>query len=197
MILRIFFWGMLITVPAIFIQLGFFELALPPLFVIFIGVALVEEFLKYFVVRLKVMPSPELDEPLDVMLYMIIAALGFAAFENILKFLSPDVFDLGLADTLIMTGFLFISSTLLHALASGMFGYFLALSFLESRKKWYFLFAGLSSATLWHGFYNFAIMKIDKDLNFAAVVIVVLVSAAIIVSLGFQRLKKMPSICNI
>src|SRR3989338_2523068 len=49
-----------------------------------LAVALVEELVKYFVVRAKVMENSALDEPIDVMLYMIISALGFAALENIL-----------------------------------------------------------------------------------------------------------------
>ncbi len=205
MILKIFLWGMFAAVPAVFIQLGFFEIIpdLPfpsfflSLFNMFIGVALVEELLKYLVVRIKVFPSSELDEPLDVMLYMIIAALGFAALENILKFLSPDIFYLGFKETLIFAGFIFLSSTFLHALASGILGYFLALSFFEPKKKWYFLAAGFLAATIWHGFYNFAIMRTVQDLNFVIPVIIILASAAVIVSMGFKRLKKMQSICKI
>ncbi len=151
------------------------------------------------VVKKEVLKNSELDEPLDVILYMIIAALGFAALENILKFLSPEMFNLGFQKTLIMTGFIFISSTFLHALASGLFGYFLALSFFEARKKRYYFVLGLLTATLWHGFYNFSIINMmrEKNLIFAIVVIFILTSAAIIVSLGFQRLKKIKSICKI
>ena len=197
MILKIFFYGMLAAIPAVFIQLGFFDLSLPPLINIFIGVALVEESLKYLVVRLKVLRSSELDEPLDIQLYMIVAALGFAALENILKFLSPDVFDLGLTETLVVTGFIFITSTFLHALASGTLGYFLALSFFEPKRQFILFVAGLSLATLLHGLYNFAIMKIEENLSFAIVVIVLLASSAFLISLGFRRLKKMPSISKI
>jgi len=92
MIIKIFFFGLLSALPAVFLEVGIFQefnrLALPSIFItilnVFIGVALVEEVLKYLVVRGKVVKSPELDEPLDLMLYMIIAALGFAALENIL-----------------------------------------------------------------------------------------------------------------
>ena len=197
MILKVFIWGMLAALPAVFIQLGFFDLSFPPLVNVFIGVALVEESLKYLVVRQKVLTSSELDEPLDIQLYMIIAALGFAALENILKFFSPDIFNLGLAETLVVAGFIFISSTFLHALVSGMLGYFLALSCSEPKKKWHLLILGFSLATVWHGLYNFAIMKIEESLSFAILVVVILASAAVIVSLGFKKLKKMQSTCKI
>lgn len=197
MILKVFILGMLAAFPAIFIQLGFFDLSLPSLINIFIGVALVEESLKYLVVRLKVLQSSELDEPLDIMLYMIIAGLGFAASENILKFLSPDIFNLGLTETLLVATFIFITSTFLHALASGTFGFFLALSLFEPKKRFTFLASGLSLATLLHGLYNFAIMKMEENLNFAILVLFLLLSSALSVSIGFKRLKKMPSISKV
>ncbi len=197
MILKVFIFGMLVAVPAIFIQLGFFDLSLPTLVNIFIGVALVEESLKYLVVRLKVLRSSALDEPLDIMLYMIIAALGFAALENILKFLSPDIFDLGLTETLMVATFIFITSTFLHALASATLGYFLALSFFEPKKRFVFFAAGLSLAAFLHGLYNFAIMNIEKNINFAILIVMILAGLAILVSFGFKRLKKMPSVSKL
>ena len=92
MVLKIFFMGMLVAVPAVFLEIGIFKtfdaFNLPPLLLAilntFVGVALVEELLKYLVVRNQVLSHKEYDEPIDAMLYMIIAALGFAALENIL-----------------------------------------------------------------------------------------------------------------
>jgi RsiW-degrading membrane proteinase PrsW (M82 family) len=87
MILRVFFSGMLIAVPTVFIELGFLEeiekLSFSPFWLsilkIFVAVALIEELLKYLLVKINVLGHHEFDEPLDTMLYMIIAALGFAA----------------------------------------------------------------------------------------------------------------------
>ena len=87
MILKIFFYGMLAAFPAILLEMGFSETltyySLPPFLLsilsAFIGVALVEEGLKYLIVNGEVLRNPEFDEPVDAMLYMIIAALGFAA----------------------------------------------------------------------------------------------------------------------
>ena len=90
-VIKIFFYGMLIAIPAVFLEMGIFKgfdkiggwMALSPflitIFNTFIGVALIEEVLKYLVVREKVLKNPEFDEPIDAVLYMIIAALGFAA----------------------------------------------------------------------------------------------------------------------
>lgn len=204
MILKIFFYGMLVAIPAIFIEIGFFQeitkLNFSPFFIsllnIFIGVALVEELLKYLVVKTKVLKNPEFDEPLDLMLYMIIAALGFVALENILIFLSPEAYLLKFGETLILAFFRFVSATFLHALASGTFGYFLALSFFETKKRKILFFIGLSLATLLHGLYNFFIMEEGgfPKLFFPTIIILGLI---IFVSFGFRKLKKLRSVCKI
>ena len=97
MIISIFMWGAFVTVPVVFIQLGladvlaFFNLDPKITLIIywFLIIALSEEFFKYLVIRVKVINSPNLDEPLDIMLYMVIAALGFEVVENILYVIAP------------------------------------------------------------------------------------------------------------
>ncbi len=204
MVLKIFFYGMISAVFAIFIELGFLKeipkLNLFPSFIIildtFFGVALVEETLKYLVVRKKVLNNPELDEPLDVMLYMIISALGFVTLENFLIFLSPETFFSSFRENLLLAGFRFVSATFLHALASGTLGFFLALSFFETRKRGLFLCIGFFSAVFLHGLYNFAIINMTGYLKFAIPTTIIVV-LSIFVSSGFKRLKKLKSICKI
>jgi len=89
MVLKVFFWGMLATIPAVLIELGALpllqSLSLPETLTfylyVFLAIALVEELLKYGVFYWKVRHSKELDEPIDIPLYMIISALGFAAIS--------------------------------------------------------------------------------------------------------------------
>ncbi len=203
MVLKIFFYGMLAALPAILLEMGIFEETAKLNFSsisisilnIFIGVALVEEFLKYLIVRDKVLNSSELDEPLDVPLYMIISALGFAASENILILLSlGPTFLLG--KTLSISIFRFLGATFLHALCSGTFGYFLALSFFETKSWKRFSVVGLGLATLLHGLYNFSIIKIEGGLSFL-IPVFILFGLAIFLALGFKRLKKIKSVCKI
>lgn len=203
MILKIFFYGMLVALPAILLEMGilkeFKELNFSPLLIsilnIFIGVALVEEFLKYLVVRGKVFKSSELDEPLDIVLYMIIAALGFAAVENILILFSlGPVFLLG--ETLSISFLRFLGATLLHALASGIFGFFLALSFFETKKRTRLMAAGLTIAVLLHGLYNFSIIEIEGKLSFF-IPLIIIIGLAVFLAFGFKRLKKLKSVCKI
>src|SRR3989338_3401828 len=88
---KIFLWGMLFPIPAIAIELSLksFILNLPlqdgPKIVLyfFFGVALVEEWLKYVVARAFVFYKAQLNEAVDVMIYMVASAMGFAALENI------------------------------------------------------------------------------------------------------------------
>jgi RsiW-degrading membrane proteinase PrsW (M82 family) len=195
---------------------SFFKNFFPPpwasLLYIFLGIALIEEVAKYLVVRLKVLRDPEFDEPLDAMLYMIIAALGFAAIENILILFFPEKPFL-IREASIIASFRFIGATFLHALCSGTIGYFLARSFFAPKQKSKLLFLGFSLATLLHGLFNFSIIKIGESLAIKAgqitiadpqvfcfylgILIIILGGSAIFVTLGFRNLKKIASICQI
>jgi RsiW-degrading membrane proteinase PrsW (M82 family) len=196
MVLRVFFLGMLVAIPAVFLEIGIFKtfgvLNLPPLLLVilntFIGVALVEEFLKYLVVRNQVLSHKEYDEPIDAMLYMIISALGFAALENILI-----LFQLGpgflLSRTLEISIFRFLGATVLHALASGTIGYFLSLSFYKKGRRTIFVAMGLIIAAALHGFYNLFIMKGEGNLK-VFVPLIILMGLAIFVAFGIKKLQK-------
>lgn len=203
MILRVFLWGMLAALPVILIELGasdFLNKFAPSLIIKiiywFLGVAFVEEFLKYLVVREKVLKNSEFDEPVDAMLYMLISALGFAALENILIFLSPDVFFLSLNEALALVIFRFISATFLHALGSAIVGYFLALSFFEKKGGLKLVTMGLGISTFLHGLYNFSIIETEGNLRII-IPFAILITLAIFVSVGFKRLKKLKSVCKI
>jgi len=203
MILKIFAFGMLIAFPAILLETGLLDVfenfALPAilsLFLkVFVAVAFVEEILKYSIVKAKVLDNPELDEPIDIVLYMIIAALGFAAIENILILLSlgPAFF---LEDVFIVSVFRFWGATFLHALCSGVLGVFLALSIFETKKRNLFLVAGLTMVSLLHGLYNFSIMNTEGIISWL-MPITILASLAIFLFLGFGKLKKLKSVCKI
>lgn len=198
MILKIFFFGVLATLPAIFFEIAFFEgltkLNLSPfliyIFNIFLGVALVEEFLKFLIVKGEVLNNPEFDEPVDAMIYMIIAALGFAAGENILiLFPIKAAFFIQILRKILEVSVLrFLGATLLHALSSAIVGLFIGLSLRPRRKVWPIIFFGLFLAILLHGLYNFSIMEMGGNLRIS-IPYFLLLSSAIFVSFGFKKLK--------
>lgn len=188
MILKIFFWGMFITIPALLFELGFqYFWGHIAILNIFIGIAFTEEFFKYLVVHIKVLRDPEFDEPVDAMIYMIIAGLGFAALENLLiLFKLGPTYSIG--DAFSVTLFRFISATFLHALCGATIGYFLALSFFKPANRKKLVAIGLGITTLLHGIYNFSIIEVGGWLSFF-IPAIVLICLAIFVSFAFRKVK--------
>lgn len=202
MVLKIFFYGILAGFVAIFLEKSFQKVynlftASPvsgSVLAIFFGGALIEELVKYLAVWLGVFRNRELDEPPDLVLYMIIAALGFAALENILV-LSNFHPILTPAKALEVMGWRFASATFLHALCSGAFGYFLALSlfYISKRKKYFFV--GLGISVILHGLYNLSIIKIE-GVNKFILPLVILIVLGFFVSFSFKKLKRLKSVCE-
>jgi len=94
---------------------------------VFTAWALIEELLKYAMVAGLILWRRAVDEAPDYVIYMITAALGFAAAENMLFLLSP-LMD-GNAISSFFTGNVrFLGSSLLHVVASAAIGFSLAFS---------------------------------------------------------------------
>ncbi|MDD5589852.1 MAG: PrsW family intramembrane metalloprotease [Candidatus Portnoybacteria bacterium] len=220
MVIKIFIWGMLIGPLAAVGELAIKFLLNPmPLAEFFSGsgekewimfasvvfaAPLVEEYLKYRVVKDKVLKNPEMDEPLDIMLYMIIAALGFAAVENLLLIVEKPILPMGqaLKHALSISGSRFLSATVLHALSSGILGYWLARSLREPQKKLNYLAKGFWLAIFFHAGYNYFSWLIEqgqeKNIILAIAAILLLFAVmAIMVLKGFSLLKKFHSVCRI
>ena len=203
MVLKIFFYGGLVAGLAAIIEIGLFRaikmVSLPNWASVivnaFLAVALVEELFKYLVVRIAVLRNSEFDEPMDAALYMIIAALGFAAIENIIILFAgtPKFY---LLETFSFSIFRFVSATFLHALCSGMVGYFLAISMRDDKKQSPLLFFGLALAVLLHGAYNFSIISIKGSERFIIPIAIILL-LALFLSQGLKKLKRLKSVCLI
>lgn len=151
-----------------------------------------EEVIKYLAVMIILFRSRYINEPLDWPIYLITAALGFAALENTLFLMKP--LSLNEATVGLLTGQLrFLGSTLLHAVASGMLGIALGLSFYLSKyKKRFYLFSGMMVAIALHSTFNFFIMK-DNGSNFLKVFGFLWV-VTIILMLLFEKLRRMDGI---
>ena len=132
-----------------------------PLYMFF-GVALVEESVKFLLVRFVVARSPAFDEPIDAMIYMIVTALGFAFAENVLiigNALLPS--DASTVEVLRTVMFRFIGANFLHLMASGIIGYFWARGIL-ARSHMKFALIGLGSAVLIHGSFNMIMLDLGS-----------------------------------
>jgi RsiW-degrading membrane proteinase PrsW (M82 family) len=161
----------------------------------FLLVALVEELLKYLVVRIYVFNSPELDEPLDVMFYMVVSALGFATLENIVLFFGANhPYTVGAAFSFALLRFL--GAVFLHTLTSGTLGFFIAMSFCSAKNKKLLLFLGFFIAVVFHGFYNIAVVEL-AGFTLYSVLATIIIILAIFTTFAFIKLRKMKSICKI
>ena len=203
MVIKMFVFGMLSALAAVILEKGFragenvfvASAAGHSLASIFLGGALIEEYIKYFMVKIGGFNNRELDEPCDIMLYLIIVALGFATLENILVLSSYHAI-LTPASTLELMTWRFVSATFLHALCSGLFGYFIALSFMRKNKRGLYFLIGLVLSTSLHGIYNWSIMTVEGSGKFF-IPLVILVALGYFVSYGFKKLKKLKSVCII
>lgn len=120
--------------------------------------ATLEETFKFAAAYIAALSWRVFDEPLDGVIYMITAALGFAALENML-FLASPLRD-GLIFQTIVTGDLrFVGATLLHTLASGTIGLSLAYAFYASAKvRILAALGGVILAISLHTAFNFFIL---------------------------------------
>jgi len=150
--------------------------------------ATVEEIVKYLAVLIILYKTNTVKKPIDWAIFLITAALGFAAFENTLFLIKP--FSLGQTTVGLMTSQLrFLGSTLLHTVSSGIIGISLGLSFYLGRftKKLYFL-VGLVSAIALHSAFNFFIM--DNNGSNILKVFAFLWVATVINLLLFEKLRR-------
>jgi len=217
MVLRIFIWGMLLAPLAIILELlliwlfnpsfdfsSFFsQTAKNSLLMIILSAtlvpALVEEYLKYSVVKFRILKNSEFDEPIDAMLYCIIAGLGFAAVENLLilfKIPFPSF-----PEALTTIGLRFLGATLVHALASGIVGYWLALGLLHLKQRKKLILTGLAIAIVFHSCYNYLVITFFNQVTpyqkiiFLLMIVFLLMAVAFLVSYYFNKLRKQQAIC--
>lgn len=198
LILKTFFYGML-GVPLAFLfqtifnflflkndyettltSSGFFA------FLIVFVWAGIEEYLKYVSARNGGLRAKDNDEPIDFPIYMITAALGFAALENVLFLLSPLLEgDFGLA---FLTGNLrFIGATLVHVASSAVIGILGALSyFFKNRLKKAYIISGFFLATILHGVFNLFIIRESEIAYIGFITIWILIVLLIIL---FEKIK--------
>ncbi|OGN32751.1 MAG: hypothetical protein A3I39_02500 [Candidatus Yanofskybacteria bacterium RIFCSPLOWO2_02_FULL_47_9b] len=192
---KTFLMGIILAPIAILFQLAFTKLGIitdSSFFTsgtasFFLWAALVEESVKFYAVWVIVLRNPAFDEPVDAMIYMIVAGLGFAAIENIL-FLFGSFPD-GISTTLTVWGLRSVGATLLHALSSSLIGYFLALSwfFQHHRKK--LIFIGITLATLFHFAFNLLISSADGRISGLGYATGLLLVMAFLVSILFVKIK--------
>jgi len=159
---------------------------------------IIEELLKYAAALAIVMWNKEVDEPIDMVIYMIMIALGFAALENALFIFNPLIAGDYLNSAL--TGsFRFLGATLLHVLASGTIGVFLALTYYRSKTVQVVSgTVGLFIAIVLHALFNFFIIDASGETILGVFLFVWM--GIILLFLLFEKIKQLecahnPSTC--
>ena len=168
--------------------------------VVFIWAA-IEELMKYVVIAIAILWRREVNEPIDAMMYMITAALGFAALENALFLLSP-IADGNLLDSFITGNLRFLGATLLHVLASAIVGFAMAFSFYAHKKLMpIYTSLGLILAIALHTIFNLLIISGEGSNTLSAFffvwigVVIILVLFEVARLIPFRKVPKKKG-CN-
>ncbi|MCP4134968.1 MAG: PrsW family intramembrane metalloprotease [bacterium] len=158
LVIKIFLLGIVSIVPAMLLEMLVQFLGstldnfpvLVNLFRAFIVAGLCEELVKLLVVKQFVYNKIEFDEVMDGIVYTIVASLGFACFENVLFVINGGL------PVAIMRSF---TAVPMHALASGMMGFYIGKAKFAGTKKEEisFMMRGLIIAVLIHGLYDFVL----------------------------------------
>lgn len=149
----------------------------------------IEEVAKYIAAFISGLHSKEFNEPIDALIYMITAALGFSAFENTLFLLTPLVS--GNIDQSIVTGNMrFIGASLLHIVSSSVVGYCIGHEFFRGRMaKVLWTILGLILAIALHTIFNLFIIYENGSNTFLVFAFVWI--GAITLMLLFEKIKKL------
>ena len=169
LVLKIFFLGMLVTIPVAFIEGAFAIFVAEIVLAVFIA-PIVEESSKYLVVRKFVYDRIEFNDPMDGIVYATAAALGFASLENIVYVFSSLQTSVTLAiGTGVIRALLSVPG---HALFSSMWGYSLGQAkFRPENERRGIIVRGLILAMIFHGLFNFLL----ADYIGVAILILILV----------------------
>ena len=148
--------------------LGIQELSLISLF----GLAIIEEVMKFAAAHFAINRNPGFTEPVDAMIYMIVAALGFATLENIgaISGLTPQAALLpAVFETVSLR---FVGATLLHTLTSGVVGYYWALGIVKGKERFY-VPLGIAIAAVLHTSFNYLILTYGGNVYSVVLLLIV------------------------
>lgn len=150
-LIKLFVVGMFTVVPAIILEnlipiyetdinsvLGKFLYAL-------LGVALIEESVKFFGAKIFAYSKPSYNEVYDGIIYCVLVALGFATVENIFY-----VLQYGTSVALIRA----LTAVPAHAMFGVSMGYYMSLGKASFRRKGYYHFLSLFVPIFLHGIYD-------------------------------------------
>lgn len=164
-----FVFGAGATVPAVWVEMWAFEhlsgepTVLETFVLAFVVVGLNEEVFKFLVLRLVAYPFSFFNEPLDGIVYSVMAAMGFATMENLAY---ADRFGL---ETVVLRALTAVPAHLFFAIVAG---YFAGVAkFAPPARRARLLVRGLLLAVALHGFYDLLMLQNWLDWLFVLAVV--------------------------
>lgn len=161
-------------------------------FLVIIIAPFIEELLKLILTYGICLRRKVNDEPIDASIYMLTAALGFAAVETAL-FLTQPLSQGEILNTFIAGNFRSIGPMLIHLVCSAILGIFIGLAFYKSYiKKFLYLVLGFIVAFVLHSIFNLFIVLNETTQNLTFFWIAVLQTWLLVIVLlfFFERVKK-------
>ena len=194
-IVKIFFYGILITIPAFYLNTYLGNILetktkiSEPLIGSFLTAAPVEEGLKFFILFYFVYKMKDFNEPIDGIVYGVCVSLGFATLENIYYvYALTDYFETTPLSLAILRAF---SAVPAHAMFGAIMGIFYSSHLLAKKKedKKMFLILSILVPFLLHGFYNYFMYSMPI-LGFVLVIVGIYFSYTIFIKWnGKKRFK--------
>ncbi len=150
--------------------------------------ATIEEIMKFSSVSIIALKSRFFDEPVDAMIYLITAALGFAAMENTFFLIKPLLAGDGLQGFL-LGNMRFIGASVLHVVASSAIGIAIGLSFYKHKVvKIVSLALGIIASVSLHSAFNYFIIS-ENGKNTLSVFLSLWLSVVLLI-LFFEKVKR-------
>lgn len=162
LLVKTFLFGVVSVVPIVILELVFLIATLPlsgtalkPILTAFLVAGFCEELFKFLILHLYCAKKRDFDEPMDAVVYGVVASLGFACLENVLYVMNGGMW-IAVARS--------ITAVPAHAAIGALMGYFYAQQhFGEARR------ARVMSKALWvpivaHGIYDVFPMCISDEI---------------------------------
>lgn len=182
LVLRVFIFGMLSTIPAALLE-QYFNVEdknnlIVTAYSTFLIIAGAEEGSKYLFLRWSAYRKIAFNEPFDGIVYSVIISMGFAALENILYVFSSS--------NPLQTALLrMLTAVPAHFTFAVIMGYYVGLAKYNPVKRIQYTMMGIGGAMFFHGLYDFCLIQ-NK---YPYIVTGALISLIVALYLSFKALK--------
>ena len=151
LLITTFFLGCFLVIPMILLEL-ITEKIFKNIFIFsMIGIALVEEGVKYIALLKFNFPKKDFNEPYDGIIYSLVLTMGFALVENIMYVVGSGSEGASVSVLRMLT------AIPMHATCGIVMGYFLGMAKMKEKNKTKNLILSMIFPVIIHGLYNYFI----------------------------------------